>query len=54
MDRTLAVGQAAAKLVGSKVTIPEGWEMVEIDTETGQPVERPARPAKGRARGRRH
>ena len=53
MDRTLAVGQAAAKLAGSHVTIPDGWEMVEIDTATGQPVEPLAQPAKGRSRGRR-
>jgi len=49
MDRTLAVGQAVAKLVGSKVTLPEGWELVEIDTATGDPL--PA-PAKGKRRGR--
>ena len=54
MDRTLAVGQAAAKLVGSRVTIPEGWEMIEIDTQTGEPVEAPAPPVKGTSRGRRH
>jgi hypothetical protein len=51
MDRTLAVGQAVARLVGSKVTIPEGWEFVEIDTETGEEVKPPA-PARGRKRGR--
>ncbi|MEO8539429.1 MAG: hypothetical protein ABI577_06780 [bacterium] len=53
MDRTLAVGQAVAKLVGSRVTIPEGWEMVEIDTETGAKVEKPVPPGKARKRGRR-
>ena len=53
MDRTLAVGQAVAKLVGSKVTIPEGWEMVEIDTETGEEVRQSAAPGKGKNRGRR-
>ncbi len=53
MDRALAVGQAVAKLVGSKVTIPEGWELVEIDTETGEQVKQPVPPAKGKARGRR-
>ena len=53
MDRTLAVGQAVAKLVGSKVTIPEGWELVEIDTETGAMVQKPSAPAKGKKRGRR-
>jgi hypothetical protein len=47
MDRTLAVGQAVAALTGSEVRIPEGWELVEIDTETGEQIT-PAR------RGRRH
>jgi hypothetical protein len=45
MDRTLAVGQAVARLVGSRVVIPEGWEMVEIETSTGEPVQKPAAPA---------
>ncbi len=53
MDRTLAVGQAVAKLVGSTVTIPEGWELVEIDTQTGDAVPKPAPPPKGKKRGRR-
>ncbi len=53
MDRTLAVGQAVAKLVGSKVTIPEGWELVEIDVNTGEAVRAPSKPAKGKQRGRR-
>lgn len=38
MDRTLAVGQAVANLVGTTITLPEGWELVEIDTDTGEPV----------------
>jgi hypothetical protein len=38
MDRTLAVANAIAELTGSTVTIPEGWELVEIDTETGEQV----------------
>jgi hypothetical protein len=56
MDRTLAVGQAVANLVGTTITLPEGWELVEIDTETGEPAvpattnERSSR----RSRGRRH
>lgn len=56
MDRTLAVGQAVANLVGTTITLPEGWELVEIDTDTGEPVgpaatnERNSR----RSRGRRH
>jgi len=53
MDRTLAVGQAVAKLVGSRVELPEGWELVEIDTETGEEV-RPPAPGPGRKRGRRN
>lgn len=53
MDRTLAVGQAVAKLVGSSVTIPEGWELVEIDTATGNAAPGPVPPAKGKTRGRR-
>ena len=59
MDRTLAVGNAVAQLTGSTVTLPEGWELVEIDTSTGDPVsptaaagrEKPV--AAGRKRGRR-
>jgi hypothetical protein len=42
MDRTLAVGQAVAALTGAEVRLPEGWELVEIDTETGEEVTRPA------------
>jgi hypothetical protein len=38
MDRTLAVANAIAELTGSTVTIPEGWELVQIDTDTGKPV----------------
>lgn len=38
MDRVLAVANAIAALTGSIVTIPEGWELVEIDTQTGEPV----------------
>ncbi|MGE5594946.1 MAG: hypothetical protein ACM3S1_02790 [Hyphomicrobiales bacterium] len=40
MDRTLAVGNAIAALTGSRVELPEGWELVEIDTETGEPIQR--------------
>lgn len=52
MDRTLAVGQAVAKLVGSKVTLPEGWELIEIDTATGEVVPPPTR-RKAKPHGRR-
>ena len=41
MDRTLAVGNAVAALAGTTVTLPEGWELIEIDTDTGQPVAGP-------------
>lgn len=56
MDRTLAVGQAVANLVGKTITLPEGWELVEIDTDTGEPVAPAAakEPNPGRSHGRRH
>lgn len=38
MDRTLAVGQAIAALVDTALILPEGWELVTIDVETGQQV----------------
>jgi hypothetical protein len=38
MDRTLAVGHAVAALTGAEVRIPEGWELVEVDAETLNPV----------------
>ncbi len=38
MDRTLAVGNAIAALVGVEVRIPEGWELVEVDADTLEPV----------------
>lgn len=44
MDRTLAVGQAISAVTGAPVKLPEGWEMVEIDTGTGEIVT-PARGA---------
>jgi len=47
MDRTLAVGNAVAALTGSAVVLPEGWELVEIDTATGDPV--PAKKPKRRS-----
>lgn len=42
MDRTLAVGQAIAAMTGARIDLPAGWELVEIDTDTGQPIERTA------------
>ena len=59
MDRTLAVGNAVAQLTGSTVTLPDGWELVEIDTRTGDLVTPKAAAtagkaaASGRKRGRR-
>lgn len=64
MDRTMAVANAIATLSGAEVRLPEGWEIVEIDTETGEVVdparskatedENPPKAAKrGKARGRR-
>ena len=59
MDRTLAVAQAVAEMTGTTVKLPEDWELVEIDTDTGQVVEdaagatRAAR-EQGESRGRRH
>ncbi len=53
MDRTLAVGQAVAKLVGSNVTIPADWQLVEIDTKTGEALPAPAPQKKRTSRGRR-
>lgn len=50
MDRTLAVGNAVAALTGSTVVLPEGWELVEIDTATGQPVPARKNRRKGAAR----
>lgn len=52
MDRALAVANAIAELTGSTVTLPEGWELVEIDVETGEPVTPPEQAAPDRARGR--
>ncbi len=45
MDRTLAVGNAIAAITGARVSIPEGWELVEIDTTTGAPVAPASQPA---------
>ena len=37
MDRVLAAGQAVAAVTGAEIRIPEGWELVEVDTETLSP-----------------
>jgi len=47
MDRTMAVGQAIAQLTGRDIRLPEGWELIEIDTKTLEPV------ARGGGKGRR-
>jgi len=54
MDRVLAVGNAIAILAGSTVKLPEGWELVEIDTETGEPVPSPKAPATQTRAKKRH
>jgi hypothetical protein len=54
MDRTLAVGHAVAAITGAEVRIPEGWELIEVDTETLTPIEHePAAPAKSAPRRKR-
>ncbi|WP_322817750.1 hypothetical protein [Tepidiforma sp.] len=53
MDRTLAVGQAIAQLTGARLELPAGWELVEIDVETGKPVANSAGRRAGQ-RGKRH
>lgn len=51
MDRTLAVGNAIAQLTGTEVRLPEGWQLVEIDTQTLEPVAKAgAAPKKPRRR----
>ncbi len=52
MDRTLAVAQAIAALAGTTIHIPEGWDLVEVDAETGDPVAppRPSRSPRRRAK----
>lgn len=57
MDRTLAVGNAIAALTGTTVRLPEGWELVEIDTATGdilpEPKESAGQKQASRAKGHR-
>lgn len=52
MDRTLAVGQAIAQLTGARLELPAGWELVEIDVETGKPVANSAGRRAGQRRKR--
>ena len=42
MDRTLAVGNAVAAITGSTITLPDGWELVEVDVATGSPIPDPS------------
>lgn len=45
MDRTLAVAHAVSALTGAEVRIPEGWELLEVDAETLEPIPPPKRPS---------
>ena len=38
MDRTLAVANAVAEITGAAVTLPDGWELIEVDLATGAAV----------------
>ena len=53
MDRTLAVGQAIAAIAGTTVRLPEGWELIEIDVTTGQPVPEKKAPSASNRKARR-
>ena len=52
MDRTLAVAHAIAALAGTTVKLPEGWELTEIDTVTGEEVVKTVALSPGKAKGR--
>ncbi len=52
MDRALAVGHAVAALTGAEVRIPDGWELMEVDSETLEPVAAPPGPRPERAKSR--
>jgi hypothetical protein len=43
IDRTLALANAVAAITGAEVRLPEGWELVEIDTDTGEELGEPGR-----------
>lgn len=47
MDRVLAVGQAIGALTGVPISLPEGWELIEVDDATLEPVKAPKRSRKG-------
>lgn len=38
MDRSLAVANAIAAIAGCEVRLPQGWELIEVDLETGEPT----------------
>jgi hypothetical protein len=51
MDRAMAVAQAVAAIASVEVKLPEGWELVEVDAATLEPVPTPRTKArKGRRR----
>ena len=50
MDRTLAVAHAVSALTGAEVRIPEGWELVEVDAETLDPVPAQREPSRHKRR----
>jgi hypothetical protein len=52
MDRTLALAQSVAALTGAEIRLPEGWELVQINTDTGEPVEAKGQPPAKRSRSR--
>ena len=51
MDRVLTVANAVAAVTGKEVRLPEGWELVEIDTDTGEIVGKPGGKRRKRAKG---
>ncbi len=53
MDRTLAVANAVSAITGARVELPTGWQLVEIDTETGEEIVPKAALAKSRRRRKR-
>lgn len=51
VDRSLAVANAIAAIADTTVQLPEGWELVEIETETGKIVEKKSQSAPARRKG---
>jgi hypothetical protein len=52
MDRTLALGNAIAAITGARIELPAGWELVEINVETGDVVPPKPSPARGARKSR--